>query len=66
MALMSILWGNFCPVVLHWRIKMIDFEKELEKFQPSMEVKEAEDVIKNKDLTDMIDILREMIKEGRA
>ncbi|MCR5452906.1 MAG: hypothetical protein K6F00_09785 [Lachnospiraceae bacterium] len=45
---------------------MIDFEKELEKFQPSMEVKEAEDVIKNKDLTDMIDILREMIKEGRA
>ena len=27
---------------------------------------EAEDVIKNKDLTDMIDILRQMVKEGRA
>ena len=45
---------------------MIDFEKELERFKPSMEVKEAEEVIKNKDLTDMIDILREMVKEGRA
>lgn len=45
---------------------MIDFEKELERFEPSMEVKEAEDVIKNKDLTDMIDILKQMVKEGRA
>ncbi len=45
---------------------MIDFEKELEKFEPSMEVKEAEDAIKHKDLTDMIDILQQMVKEGRA
>ena len=39
---------------------MIDFDEELKKFKPSMEVKEAEDAIQNKDLTDMIDILKQM------
>lgn len=42
---------------------MIDFDKELKKFKPSMEVKEAEDAINNKDLTDMIDILKEMTEK---
>ncbi len=44
---------------------MIDFEEELKKFQPSLEVEEAEDAIYNHDLTDMTDILREMIKEAK-
>ncbi len=44
---------------------MIDFEEELKKFQPSLEVEEAEDAIYNHDLTDMTDILREMLKEKR-
>lgn len=44
---------------------MIDFEEELKKFQPSLEVEEAEDAICNHDLTDMTDILREMIKEAK-
>ena len=39
---------------------MIDFEEELKKFEPSMEVEDAED-----DLTDMMDILQEMLKESR-
>ncbi len=39
---------------------MIDFEEELKKFEPIMEVEEAEDAIHNRDLTDMTDILREM------
>lgn len=44
---------------------MIDFEEELKKFEPSMEIKEAEDSIYNRDLTDMMDILQEMLKESR-
>ena len=39
---------------------MIDFEEELKKFEPIMEVEEAEDPIHSRDLTDMTDILREM------
>ena len=39
---------------------MIDFEEELKKFEPIMEVEEAEDAIHSRDLTDMTDILREM------
>ena len=44
---------------------MIDFEEELKKFQPSLEVEEAEDAIYNRDLTDMTDILREMIEQTK-
>ena len=44
---------------------MIDFVEELKKFEPSMEVEDAEDAIYNRDLTDMMDILQEMLKESR-
>lgn len=44
---------------------MIDFEEELKKFEPSMEVEDAEDAIYNRDLTDMMDILQEMLKESK-
>ncbi len=44
---------------------MIDFEEELKKFKPSLEVEKAEEAIYNQDLTDMTDILREMMKEAR-
>ena len=44
---------------------MINFEEELKKFKPSLEVEEAEEAIYNQDLTDMTDILREMMKEAR-
>lgn len=44
---------------------MINFEEELKKFQPSLEVEEAEDAIYNRDLTDMTDIMQEMLKEAR-
>lgn len=39
---------------------MIDFEEELKKFEPNMEVEEAEEEIQKRDLTDMTDILRQM------
>ena len=44
---------------------MIDFEEELKKFKPSLEVEEAEDAIYDRDLTDMTDIMQEIIKEAR-
>ena len=40
---------------------MIDFEEELKKFHPSLEVEDAEEAIFNQDLTDMADILIHMI-----
>ena len=44
---------------------MIDFEEELKKFQPSLEVEEAEEAIYSHNLTDMTDIMMELIKERR-
>lgn len=43
---------------------MINFEEELKKFHPSLEVEDAEEAIYNQDLTDMADILVKMIKEA--
>ncbi len=44
---------------------MIDFEEELKRFKPSLEIEEAEDAIVKSDLTDMTDIMMELIKERR-
>ena len=43
---------------------MINFEEELKKFHPSLEVEDAEEAIYNQDLTDMADILVRMIKDA--
>ena len=40
---------------------MIDFEEELKKFHPSLEMEEAEDAIYNQDLTVMADLLIKML-----
>jgi len=44
---------------------MIDFEEELNRFKPSLEVEQVEDAIVSSDLTDMADIMMELIKEGK-
>lgn len=44
---------------------MIDFEEELKKFHPSLEVEDAEEAIYNQDLTDMADVLVKMVKEAK-
>ena len=44
---------------------MINVEEELKKFKPSLEVEEAEDAIYDRDLTDMTDIMQEIIREAR-
>ena len=44
---------------------MINYEEELKEFHPSMDVNEAEDAIYSRDLTDVTDILKEMLKEEK-
>ena len=44
---------------------MFDFEEELKKFQPSLEVEDIENAVYQEDLTDMTDILREMIEQTK-
>lgn len=44
---------------------MINYEEELKKFHPSMDVNEAEDAIYNRDLTDVTDILKELIMDEK-
>ena len=45
---------------------MINFEEELKKFHPSLEIEDAADAIYNPDLTDMADILVGMLKEAET
>ena len=44
-------------------INMINFEEELKNFKPSLEVEEAEQAIYNHELTDMPDVMQEMLQE---
>ena len=44
---------------------MLNYEEELKKFQPSVEVEDIEDAVYQEDLTDMTDILREMIEQTK-
>ena len=42
---------------------MLDYEEELKKFQPSLE--DIENAVYQEDLTDMTDILREMMEQTK-
>lgn len=42
---------------------MIDFEEEIQRFKPSLDVEAVEDAIVKSNLTDMTDIMMEMIRE---
>ena len=44
---------------------MLDFEKELEKFKPSLEIEEVADVVRHKDVSDVADLIKEVLKETR-
>ena len=44
-------------------INMINFEEELKNFKPSLEVEEAEQAIYHHELTDMTDVMQEMLQE---
>lgn len=44
---------------------MIIFEDELKKFSPSMEIEEVEDAVRGHELTDMTDIMIEMMRQQK-
>lgn len=44
---------------------MLNFEEELKKFKPSLEVENIEEAVYQEDMTDMTDILREMMKQNK-
>lgn len=44
----------------------MDFEAELAKFQPSLDVEQAEDAIYGSNTTDVTDLLQSIIQNGGA
>ena len=44
---------------------MIDFEEEIQRFKPSLEVEAVSDAIIKSDLTDMADIMMEIMNEKK-
>lgn len=42
---------------------MLDFEEELKKFRPSLEIDQVEDNVYHNKLTDVTDLLDEMLRE---
>lgn len=44
---------------------MLDFEEELKKFTPSLEVENIERAVYKEDLTDITDIMRDMLEQNR-
>jgi hypothetical protein len=45
---------------------MINFDEELRKFHPSLEVEDVEDAIYNQDMQDMVDVMLRVTKEGMS
>lgn len=45
---------------------MINFEEELEKYEPSLDVEQIENVVNSNNLTDVTDIVKELISEART
>jgi hypothetical protein len=44
---------------------MLNFEDEIKKFQPSLEVEDIEGAVYTEDLTDMTDIIREVMEQSK-
>lgn len=45
---------------------MIDFEEEIKKFKPSLEVEDAEDAIYNNNVPDIADLLAKMLQDAKT
>ena len=46
-----------------WYKIMIDFDEEIKKFQPSLEVDDAEEAIYNKDVPDITDLIAKIMED---
>ena len=42
---------------------MLDFEEELKKFKPSLEVEDIEEAVYKEDLTDVKDLIKHVMEE---
>ena len=42
---------------------MLDYEKEIKNFKPSLEVEEIEDAVYQEDLSDMTDLLKQVMDQ---
>lgn len=47
-------------------MNMIDFEKELKKYHPSLEIEESGDRLYNQDFTDIADIVVSLIADPKG
>ena len=45
---------------------MINFDEEIKKFHPSLEIEEAEDAIYNNNILDITDVMIQMINELKS
>lgn len=45
---------------------MIDYEEELKKFEPCLDVREAEGAIYDRELTDILYVLQEVLREAKS
>ena len=45
---------------------MIDYEEELKKFEPCLDVADSEGAIYERELTDILDILQEVLREAKS
>ena len=46
--------------------RLLNFEEELEKFQPSMDIEKVEDVVYHNNLADVTDIVKELIQDAKG
>lgn len=44
---------------------MLDYEEEIKKFKPSLEVEDIEDAVYQEDLTDMTDLLKQVMDQTK-
>lgn len=44
---------------------MLDYEEELKKFQPSLEIEEIEDAVYQEDLSDVTELLQQMMEQEK-
>jgi len=45
---------------------MINFDEEIKKFKPSLEVDETEDVVNNANIEDVTDVVMEVMRELKS
>ncbi|MBO5998247.1 MAG: hypothetical protein J6P87_01010 [Lachnospiraceae bacterium] len=45
---------------------MFDFEEELKKFHPSLEIEDAQEAIYNQDLVDMADVMIKTMRDAAS